>query len=206
VALAIVVANRYSMIPALLLVIAAVAYRVATGLSIHSGATWLSNFAPFAAIALCSAAYFPAKLKFSFPIAALFISDVILNSYYGAPLFTPLILCRYLVFILVGCVGLALQNRASFKTLLPASVVGSTFFYIVTNAFAWLSDPGYVKNFAGLIQALTVGLPQYSATPSWMFFRNSLLSDLFFTAIFVTCLSFDRSAERSRAKALSRPA
>lgn len=205
-ALAIVVTNRYSMIPALLLVIAAIAYRVATGLSIHSGATWLSNFAPFAAIALCSAAYFPAKLKFSFPIAALFISDVILNSYYGAPLFTPLILCRYLVFILVGCVGLALQNRASFKTLLPASIIGSTFFYVVTNAFAWLSDPGYAKNFAGLIQALTVGLPQYSATPSWMFFRNSLLSDFFFTAIFVTCLSFDRSAERSRAKALSRPA
>jgi hypothetical protein len=101
---------------------------------------------------------------------------------------------------------LALQSRASFKTLLPASLVGSIFFYVITNAFAWLSDPGYVKNFAGLIQALTVGLPQYSATPSWMFFRNSLLSDLFFTAIFVTCMSFDRSAERSRAKALSRTA
>ena len=40
-----------------------------------------------------------------------------------------------------------------------ASLAGSVFFYVVTNAFAWLSDPGYVKNFAGLIQALTVGLP-----------------------------------------------
>jgi hypothetical protein len=206
VALDIVLTNRYSMIPALLLVIAAVAYRVATGLYIHSGATWLSNFAPFAAIALCSAAYFPTKLKFSLPIVALLISDVILNSYYGASLFTPLILCRYLVFAVVGCVGLALQSHASFKTLLPASLVASTFFYVVTNAFAWLSDPGYVKNFAGLIQALTIGLSQYSATPSWMFFRNSLLSDLFFTAIFVTCMSFDRSVERSRAKALSRTA
>ena len=55
------------MIPAVLLVIAAVAYRVTTGLLIQSGTTWLSNFAPFAAIALCSAAYFPNKLKFSFP-------------------------------------------------------------------------------------------------------------------------------------------
>jgi hypothetical protein len=36
-----------------------------------------------------------------------------------------------------------------------------------------------------LIQALTVGLPQYGATPSWMFFRNSLLSDFAFTAVFV---------------------
>ncbi len=194
------------MIPALLLVIAAVAYRIAAGLLIQSGTTWLSNFAPFAAIALCSAAYFPTKLKFSLPLVALFVSDVILNSYYGAPLFTPLMLCRYLALAVVGCIGLALQNRASFKTLLPASIIGSVTFYVITNAFAWLSDPGYVKNFGGLIQALTVGLPQYSATPSWMFFRNSLLSDLFFTLLFVFCLGFDRGAERSRAKELPRAA
>jgi hypothetical protein len=153
------------MIPAVLLVIAAVAYRVAAGLFIQSGTTWLSNFAPFAAIALCSAAYFPVKLKFSIPLVALFVSDVILNSYYSAPLFTPLMLCRYLALAVIGCIGLALQGRASFKTLLPASVVGSTIFYILTNAFAWLSDPGYAKDFGGLIQALTIGLPQYSATP-----------------------------------------
>jgi hypothetical protein len=69
--------------------------------------------------------------------------------------------------------------------MLPASVAGSLIFYGITNLFSWLTDPGYVKNFAGLIQALTVGLPQYGATPSWMFFRNSILSDLIFTAVFV---------------------
>ena len=69
---------------------------------------------------------------------------------------------------------------------------------MITNAFSWFTDPGYAKNFAGLIQALTVGLPQYSATPTWMFFRNSLVSDLFFTAVFVLCMNFGRSAERSR--------
>src|SRR5256885_4498950 len=53
------------MIPAFLLVFSAAAYRVTTGLLIHSGATWLSNFTPLAAIALCSAAYFPGKYKFS---------------------------------------------------------------------------------------------------------------------------------------------
>jgi hypothetical protein len=194
------------MIPAVLLVIVAVAYRVATGLSIHSGTTWLSNFAPFAALALCSAAYLPAKLKFSLPLLALFISDIILNSYYGATLFTPLVVCRYLALTVVGCLGLVLQNRASFKTMLPASIVGSTMFYVITNAFAWVSDPGYVKNLAGLWQALTVGLPQYSGTPSWMFFRNSLLSDMIFTALFVICMSFERKAERSRAKTLPRTA
>ncbi len=194
------------MIPAVLLVIAAVAYRVTTGLLIHSGATWLSNFAPFAAIALCSAAYFPNRLKFSLPIATLFLSDVVLNSYYGASLFTAPILCRYLALVVVGCIGLALQNRTRLRTMLLASIGGSTIFYIITNVFAWISDPGYIKNFVGLIQALTVGLPAYSASPTWMFFRNSLLSDLVFTLVFVICMSFDRSAERSRAKALPRTA
>jgi len=189
------------MIPALLLVFSAVVYRVTTGLLIHSGASWLSNFAPLAAIALCSAAYLPKKYKFSVPLVTLFISDAVINFRYGAPLIDPQILVRYGALAVVGCIGVLLQNRVSLKTLLPASVVGSTIFYAVTNAFSWLSDPGYTKNFAGLVQSLTVGLPQYSATPSWMFFRNSLVSDLVFTLLFVVCMNVGRSTERSRARA-----
>ena len=187
------------MIPALLLVLSAVVYRVTTGLLIHSGASWLSNFAPLAAVALCSAAYFPKTYKFSVPLVTLFISDAVINFRYGAPLLDPQIVLRYFALALVGCIGVLVQNRASLKTLLPASIVGSTIFYTITNAFSWLSDPGYAKNFGGLIQALTVGLPQYSATPSWMFFRNSLISDLLFTLFFVFSMNFGRSAERSRA-------
>jgi hypothetical protein len=189
------------MIPVLLLVFSAVAYRVTTGLLIHSGASWLSNFAPLAAIALCSAAYFPKKYKFSVPLVTLFISDVVINFRYGAPLLDPQIFIRYFALALIGCVGLLLQNRASLKTLLPASIVGSTIFYTITNAFSWLSDPGYGKNLGGLIQALTVGLPQYSATPSWMFFRNSLISDLLFTLLFVLSMNFGQSTEKLRARA-----
>src|SRR5207244_5201343 len=187
------------MIPALLLVLSAVVYRVTTGLLIHSGAGWLSNFAPLAAIALCSAAYFPPKYKFSVPLLTLFISDVIINLRYGAPLLDPQILVRYGALALVGCLGLLLRSRVSLKTLLPASIVGSSIFYLITNTFSWLSDPGYTKTFAGLIQALTVGLPEYSATPTWMFFRNSILSDLFFTLLFVACMNFGRKTTRARA-------
>ena len=186
------------MIPALLLVLSVVVYRVTTGLLIHSGAGWLSNFVPLAAIALCGAAYFPKRYRFSVPLLTLFISDVIINLRYGAPLLDPQILVRYAALALVGCLGFLLQRRASLKTLLPASIVASTIFYVITNTFSWLSDPGYAKNIAGLIQSLTVGLPQYSATPTWMFFRNSLLSDLIFTGLFVLCMNAGRSMGRSR--------
>ena len=188
------------MIPAILLVLCVVAYRVATGLLIQSGAApWLSNFAPLAAIALCCAAYLPRRFKFALPLVTLLVSDVILNASYNEPFFTWHILGRYIALALVGVLGFGLQNRASLKTMLPASLLGSLLFYGITNAFSWLTDPGYTKTSLGLIQALTVGLPQYSATPTWMFFRNSLVSDLVFTAVFVLLMRAESGRARDNA-------
>jgi hypothetical protein len=138
------------------------------------------------------------------PLVTLFVSDAVINLSYGAPLLDLQILVRYAALAAIGCVGFLLQNRpagAGLKTLVPACIAASTFFYVFTNAFSWLSDPGYAKSFAGLVQALTTGLPAYSATPSWMFFRNSLVSDLLFTVLFVVCINVGRSAEGSRARA-----
>jgi hypothetical protein len=181
------------MIPALLLIVAVVAYRIVTGLAIISGSTALSNFAPMAAIALCAGAYFPAKFKFAVPMIALLISDVVLNLSYGFSFFSPFVVSHYIGFALVGALGWLLRNRASLKTILPASIAASVIFYVVTNAVSWLFDPGYPRNFAGLIQALTVGLPQFSATPTWMFFRNSVVSDLLFTGLFILCFHWGRA-------------
>ena len=194
------------MIPALLLIVLAVVYRVVSAVIVQSGGSaWLSNFAPLAAIALCSAIYFPRKYKFTVPFAALLVSDIVLDVYYRASLLDPLVLCRYFAFALVGLLGLAVSRRPALKTVLPASLAGSVLFYAITNAFSWLTDPGYVKNFAGLIQSLTVGLPQYGATPTWMFFRNSLVSDLLFTLLFVACMSLSRRSAALPAAAAARP-
>ena len=129
---------------------------------------------------------------------ALLVSDVVLNVSYGFSLFSPFVVSHYIGFALVGALGWLLRNRASAKTILPASIAASVIFYVVTNAVSWLFDPGYVKNFSGLIQALTVGLPQFSATPSWMFFRNSVVSDLLFTGLFILCFHWGRASESAR--------
>jgi hypothetical protein len=189
------------MIPAFLLIVAAVAYRIVTGLAITSGSTWLSNFAPMAAMALCAAAYFPAKYRFSVPMIALLVSDIVLNSFYGFSLLSPFVLSHYVGFALVGALGLMLRNRASVKTMLPASIAASILFYVVTGTVSWLFDPGYLKNVAGLFQSLTIGVSAYSATPSWMFFRNSVLSDLIFTGLFILCFHWGRASESVRATA-----
>src|ERR1051326_8492610 len=118
------------MFAALLLIFLTVVYRVATAIIVHDGGSaWLANFAPLAAIALCSAIYFPGKYKFSVPFAALFVSDLILNSYYGFALLNPMVLGHYFAFALVGLIGLAISRRPSLNTVLPASLAGSVFFY-----------------------------------------------------------------------------
>ena len=137
------------MIPALLLILSAIAYRIVTGVFAPSGSIGLLNFAPLAAIALCAAAYFPAKYKFTVPMIALLISDVVLNIHYGflvAQPIRPLALPRLRHGRLPG---LAPAKSRLIEDSLPASIAGSLIFYIVTNSVSWLYDPGYVKNFAG---------------------------------------------------------
>lgn len=121
------------MIPALLLIISAVVYRIVTTLFVQSESIGLLNFAPLAAIALCSAAYLPAKYKFTVPMLAMLLSDVVLNLHYGFSMLSPFVLSHYIAFAIIGCVGLLLQGRASLKTLLPASLAASLIFYLVTN-------------------------------------------------------------------------
>jgi len=193
------------MLAAFLLVFLTIIYRIASAIIVQNGgSTWLSNFAPMAAIALCSAAYFPRKYKFTVPFGALLLSDIALNLYYRVSFFDVAVLCHYLAFAIVGLLGLAISRRASIKTVLPATLAGSVIFYLITNAFSWLTDPGYMKDFAGFIQAFTVGLPQFGATPTWMFFRNSIVSDLVFTVLFVACLHFSRR-ENALSAAATRP-
>ena len=112
----------------------------------------------------------------------------IINFRYGAPLLDPLIFCRYFSARACWIYRSSFANSSVAHQTLLASITGSILFYVITNAFSWLSDPGYSKNLAGFIQSLTAGLPQYSATPTWMFFRNSLASDLVFTGLFFVCM------------------
>ncbi|CAA9211053.1 MAG: hypothetical protein AVDCRST_MAG42-72 [uncultured Chthoniobacterales bacterium] len=195
------------MIPAFLLILSAIVYRIVTALFVPSDSIGLHNFAPLAAIALCAAAYLPARYKFTVPMLAMLISDVVLNIHYGFSMLSPFVLSHYVAFAMIGCLGFLLHGRASLKTLLPASLAASLIFYVVTNTVSWLFDPAYVKSFAGFIQAQTTGHPAYAATPTWMFFRNSVVSDVLFTALFVLCMHLGRSTPRlPAAAAVPRPA
>ena len=185
------------MIFAILLLLTAVLYRVVLGC--FGGADcWLPNFAPVAAIALCAPRLFPRRAALVLPLAILLVSDLVLNWHYGAAFVSLEMLVRYAVLLGIAGLGLRLAGSSRMLPYLGASLAGSTLFYVVTNSVSWLSAPGYAKSVAGWWQALTVGLPGYP--PTWLFFRNTLVSDLVFTLLFAACIVL------SQAKSHARPA
>jgi hypothetical protein len=147
---------------------------------------WLLNFAPLAALALCGPAIFPRRVALLLPLSILLISDVALNVHFGAAFVPGELLPRYAALGLIAALGLWLRESRKAGAFLCASVAGSSAFYLITNTASWLVSPVYAKTVAGWIQALTVGTPGYP--PTWLFFRNSLVSDVFFTAAFLVSL------------------
>jgi hypothetical protein len=168
----------------LALILIAVAFRVST-----PDLGGLSNIAPLMAISFCAAIYLPRKWAFIIPFAALLVSDLILNSYYNTPLFQSFMLATYTCYFLAALLGLWIARHKNIKTLLGGCVASTLLFFVVTNTLAWMTDPVYAKSLGGWFQALTVGdLIHQPAT--WVFLRNSLTSDIVFTALFAGCMEW----------------
>jgi len=157
--------------------------------------SWLYNFSPITALCLCGAACLPRRSALLLPLAALIGTDIILSLHYGWPIFNPEFFFKTFVFALVLAFGWQLRSNPRLRVLLPAVVGSSIFFYLITNSVSWLFDPGYVKSMNGWVQALTTGLPGFA--PTWSFYKNTLVSDISFTLLFVLCVRLGKRAGKS---------
>ena len=135
-------------------------------------ASWLHNFAPLSALALCGAIYFPRRLALALPFGALLVSDLILDAKYDQPFFSLEIIPHYLALAMVAALGWMLRRNPRVPLVLGASVLGSAFFFFLTNTASWLGEKAYAKTLAGWTQALTTGLPNVHPT-TLEFFRNT---------------------------------
>jgi hypothetical protein len=179
------------MIPAIILLIAAVVWRVLLGVTHSADFGWLHNFAPLSAIALCGAAFLPRRLAFSLPLAALFVSDVMLNLHYSkthaeVSLVSVEMLARYGALMLIAWMGWMLRKNPRIPVMLGAGAAGSVIFFLISNTGSWLTEPRYTGGVTGWVQALTTGLPEYPST-LW-FYRHTLISDVLFTGLFIVCI------------------
>ena len=126
------------------------------------------NVAPIGALALFSGVMVPSWGGFIVPIIAMVISDVFLGFHVTVPFV-------YGSFLLIAGIGYFLRKKVSVLNVGLGSLIGSILFFIVTNFGVWLTSSMYEKSVKGLLHCYSMGLP---------FFRNTVLGDLFYTAVF----------------------
>ena len=147
---------------------------------------WMINFSPMTALCFCGAAMLPRRWAIVVPFTALLGTDLIMNAHYGFALFNLEFIVKTVVMAIIAAFGWQLRANPRLRVLLPSVVVGSVFFYVVTNTASWIYDPAYTKNWTGWTQALTTGLPAFQ--PTWTFYKNTFISDVVFTLLFVACV------------------
>lgn len=150
-------------------------------MTVHGAATslpaWLPGFTPLAALAFGGGFLLPRRLGIVAVLAMLLASDLALTAIYGQALGAGDLLARYGCLAALALLGAAGRHRGQRATgLVVGSLAGAILFYVVTNTACWLGATAYPQTFAGWVQALTAGTPGFP--PSWVFFRNSLASDL----------------------------
>lgn len=169
--------SRAFLLP-LVLILAAAAFRWAKLKGIIT-VDALENFSPWMAIAFTGTLVFSQRLPFYLIPLLLLGIDLAATGVSGVLHWEALFV--YLCFAAAALFASRLRGRLGLLGTL-GGVIGCTVgFYLVTNTVSWFADPGYVKNLAGWAQALTTGLPNF--TPTWLFLRNSLMSDLAFTLL-----------------------
>lgn len=139
------------------------------------------NFSPVGAMALFGAAHFSRKIWiFAIPLVAMWLSDLVLNNtiyaayYDGFQLFNSYSIWVYVSIVLIALLGMKLLQKVQLKTVLPALVIGSLIFFLITNLGSFFYDPIYPKNFLGLIAAYSAG---------FHFYLSTLAGDLFYGLI-----------------------
>tara|TARA_B110000259_G_scaffold15386_1_gene16178 strand:+ start:860 stop:1357 length:498 start_codon:yes stop_codon:yes gene_type:complete len=120
------------------------------------------NFVPITAIAIFAGVKFNnIKIAYTIPISIMLISDLFIG-FYSISLFV------YLAFILIITYN-SFIKKYSLKNIILSSVM----FFVITNFGVWLMG-GYPKSIEGLVLCYTMAIP---------FFTNSIIADLFFSAI-----------------------
>ncbi|MDZ4287100.1 MAG: DUF6580 family putative transport protein [Prosthecobacter sp.] len=156
------------------------------------GMTLLPNFGPWMALAFTGTLVFPRTLPWWVWPVSLAAVDFAAQ---GMGMWS-LADGRWEVFLSYGCYGLAAWVASRWRGRVNAvqtllGVAGcSVVFYVVSNSLCWWVKPYYAKDLSGWVQALIAGTPGFP--PSWMFFRNSLVSDLGFSIMLL--LAFNAEA------------
>jgi len=138
------------------------------------------NFTAIGAMALFAGAFLPIAIAWFVPVAAMIVSDLVINNTVYADLYnqfvwaTPGAAWSMLAVALIAVLGSKLLAKVSLPRMLGASLSASLVFFLVSNIGSWLTLDIYPNTVSGLITAYIAAIP---------FFGNTVLGDMFFCAI-----------------------
>lgn len=159
---------------------------VISGLFILFGAfsrlfTFFPNFSALESLALFGGAYIAMKyLAILIPLAAMFLSDLVINNTIARPFFPDheglVIFSDYMIWNTIAIILIVMLGRLFLKKMnLLNGVLGilgaTAIFWIISNIGAWLSSGLFPLTFAGMIENFVFAIP---------FLKNSLLGNFAF--------------------------
>ncbi|MBI4929559.1 MAG: hypothetical protein HY841_02265 [Bacteroidetes bacterium] len=151
------------------------------------------NFTPIGAMALFGGACLSnKKLAFIIPLLAMFISDCILELFFGYG-FHNTIIYVYASFVLITFIGIYIRSNAKAGTIILASLISSVLFFVVTNFGVWQVAAPMQSGAAGLLSTYLIAIPFYSNDLFGSFFLNTIMGDLFFSGILFGSLYFAKA-------------
>lgn len=140
--------------------------------------TVLPNFSAIDAIALFCGAYCSRKIGAIFIVLfSVWLGDVIINHSLSYPGWY----WQYGCYALITCLGSFLNHRVKPLPVLLAGITSASLFFIVSNFGVWCSGLLYPMTREGFMACYIAAIP---------FFKNTLVSDLIFTALLFACTSF----------------
>jgi hypothetical protein len=132
------------------------------------------SFAPVTAALLYFGARRPRK-EMWVPVAALIVAGLYLSRSVYAYAFSADLLVTWAWYAAIVLLGGLLAKNASALRISAASLTASVSFFLLSNFAVWVVWSMYPKTASGLAMCYVAGLP---------FFRNAVVSDLFFAGAF----------------------
>jgi hypothetical protein len=131
------------------------------------------NFSPIGAMALFAGATLGSRLRAALvPLTAMLLSDLWLGMHSLMPIV-------YGCFLFNVWLGSRMQSRLQPLRVAGMSIAGAVFFFVVTNGACWFMS--YPTTWSGFVSCYTLALP---------FFQNTLMGDLFFSAVLFGSFAF----------------
>lgn len=140
--------------------------------------THLFNFSPLDALAIFSGAILANPLlRLVAPALIAFTSDIFINFIYQSHLSLFYAGCywQYIAYFVIAFVASFYAKKFKFSVLPLYAGFSSLIFFVISNFGVWFSTLLYPHTLNGLFECYVAAIP---------FYKNTLLSDIFYTVIF----------------------